>query len=114
MARWSKKIAALGAGATQANVLAGQIGNPPTRPSAILVRATASVAGVLATLIVGSRIIISDQELSAANRFPVNGQDEIMTPDAAMPGEMISLTFRNSGAAAADIFYSIDAPELTR
>jgi hypothetical protein len=112
MAKWSKKTAAVAAGAVVANVLQGLIGNPPVRPSAAQLAATASVAGVLCTLIIGTRIIVSDQELSSANRFPVRGQDEVTGWEGVYPGELISLTFRNGAAVAADIFWNVDAPEV--
>lgn len=110
MARWSKKHTAVAAGAsvTNATTLAGQVGNPPTRPSAMQLRATASGDTVLVTAYAGERVIVQEQELSSANRFPILGQDEVGGPVGVMPLEAVSLTFRNASAAARDIYWSVD------
>lgn len=91
------------ANAVSANVVAGKPNEILTRPSIVRLFATAENIGVNATLMVGNRTFLNDQEVSGANRFPRLNEDGVCEA-AGMPGDRILLTFRNTTAGALDAF----------
>lgn len=95
------------ANAVSLNVLAGKPHEFLTRPSIVRMFATAEAVGVNATLQVGSKSFFQDQEVSAANRFPIT-PDDFVVEAAGMAGDRILLTFRNTTAGALDAFSRIE------
>jgi hypothetical protein len=61
--------------------------------------AAAAAVGLNATLLAGERILVNDQPVSQANRFPIY-PDDFVTDDAGYPAERLSLRFRNTTAGA--------------
>ena len=110
--RWSKKhvTVATGTSVPNSSTLAGQTNNPPNRPSVGRFAAVASVAGVLFSLSVGSEILAQDQELMI--RPTTEGirllDDTILPSVGVMPGEAVTLSFRNTNAGPADITWLFD------
>lgn len=58
-----------------------------------------SAAGLNATLILGNEVVIDDQPISAANRFPVRPDDMLFQAGVAK-GEQCRLFFRNTTGGA--------------
>jgi hypothetical protein len=110
--RWSKKHLAIATGVTVPNssTAAGQTNNPPNRPSVARFAAIATVAGVLCTLVIGTEVILQDQELMIkATTSGIQLSDDIIAPAVGvMPGEAVSISFRNTNAGAADITWLFD------
>ena len=90
-----------------ANVLAGKAHEFLTRPSIVRAFLTGEIINIFATLQVGSKSFLQDQEVSAANRFPLT-PDDFVVEAAGMAGERILLTYRNAGAGAGDAFTRIE------
>ena len=90
-----------------ANVLAGKVHEFLQRPSIVRAFLTAEIINIFGTLQVGSKSFMQDQEISAANRFPVT-PDDFVVEAAGVAGDRILLTFRNSGAGPGDAFTRID------
>lgn len=95
------------ANATVANVLAGKPFEFVGRPSIVRVYCTSSAAGINATLLVGGVTAVNDQQISAANRFPIRPDD--MFVDAAAPaGSRLVLSFRNTTAGALTVISMVE------
>jgi len=60
---------------TSANLIAGDINEFLARPSVVSLFCTGSAAGLRAQLLIGKDVVIDDQEISAANRFPITPDD---------------------------------------
>lgn len=89
------------------NVLSGKIAEIVTRPSKVRFAAVAAAAGVNGTILSGSETLMEESALSAANRFPLDPDDVIIT-DAAMPSDRLSLVFRNTTAGAIVVQWFVD------
>jgi len=63
------------ADSTTANILDGKAEQYLTRNSALAFYIVAAAAGILATVLVGDTVVIQDQEISSANRFPIRPDD---------------------------------------
>ena len=93
---------------TQAdNVISGKVHEFVTRPSVIRISAAASAAGSRMTVLAGGRSLCQDQELSAANRFPIL-PDDIVTEGGAAPGDRIVVSVRNTTAGAITVNTKVD------
>jgi hypothetical protein len=112
MAIWSAKVAGVAAGAKTGNVVAGRIGNPPSRPCAVRIGVTASAAGMRVTIFIGGRVFLNDEEISSANRMPEVDKDLVVDGELANIAELISVEGRNASAGAVDLFYKVETREL--
>jgi hypothetical protein len=108
MPTWQAKVAAVAAAATVPNAVAGRIGNPPARPSACRIGLTASQAGFRVTVVIGERVFLNDEEISPANRMPERDKDVVVDGELVMPGEIVSVSGRNTAGTATDFFYLVD------
>lgn len=95
------------ANAVSTNVLAGKDEEFLGDNSMVRLYSVASAAGLHATFVVGDRIIINDQEISPANRFPTRDQDLLGEAGGAI-GDRLSLTFRNGTGGALTVDSLID------
>lgn len=95
------------ANAVSGNVLSGELFEFPPRPSAVTVMAVAAAAGLRATFSIGGNVIINDQPISAANRFPIQ-PDDIIVSEGAFAGERLFLEFRNTTGAAVTVDYKLN------
>jgi hypothetical protein len=106
-------VASNAANTTTANVLAGKtfefVG---ARPAGVTVAATGGGAGHHMTVQIGNRIIVDDEELSALTTYPKIPDDVVVAGEAAMPGERISVRFRNSTAGALVYGLAVDLDYL--
>lgn len=89
------------------NVLSGKIFEFVSRPSIVKLYATGSAVGLNVTLVIGTRVIIDDQEVNAQNRMPIV-PDDFFASGGAMPGERIKLSLRNTTVGAITAFTRLD------
>lgn len=87
-----------GANSTSANLMSGKIGEFVERPSSVRVGIVAAAVGMFGTVIIGGNVLLDDQEVSAANRFPTD-PDDIVVEVGAVPGDQIVVRIRNSTGA---------------
>ncbi len=81
------------------NVLAGKVYEFLPYDAEVRVAVVASAVGMRATVISGADILLDDQEVSAANRYPVDPDDYTLT-DIAAVGERLVVSLRNTTGAA--------------
>lgn len=106
MPRMTGQALTVAANSTSANVVAGQLYEFLQAPMPFLLAACSSAAGLNVTLIIGGVVIVNDQAISQANRFPILPDDVVTALKRAM-GRVI-LTFRNTTAGALTVNWSID------
>jgi hypothetical protein len=92
-------VRSVAASAVVANVLSGKTFEFVNEPSIIRAGIIASAVGMFATIIVGAETVLEDQEISAANRMPVD-PDDFAFEAGGIPGDRIVIKLRNSTAAA--------------
>lgn len=95
------------ANAVVTNVLTGKLHEFVERPSAVRLYATGSAVGLNATLVVGGRTVCQDQEVSAANRFPILPDDFVAEAGGAA-GQRILVSYRNTTAGAITAFTRVE------
>jgi len=93
--------------ATIQNVLAGKIFEFVQRPSVLRLYATASVVGLNVSFVVGSRVIVDDQEVNAQNRMPII-PDDLFAEAGARSGERIVVRLRNTTGGSITAFTRLD------
>ena len=90
---------AVAADVTTANLLAGDINEFLGRNSVVSLFCTGSAVGLRAQLLIGASVVIDDQPISDANRFPVT-PDDFLSRGGGTPGDRLTLRFRNDTAGA--------------
>lgn len=99
------------ANTTIANVLVGKSQEFLTRPSVLRFGLTASAVGLFTTIIVGNEVICEDQEISSANRSPLD-PDDYNYEASGMPGDRVIVKLRNSTAGALTGFTGVKVTPL--
>ena len=89
----------IAADSTSANLLAGDINEFLGRAAVISLFCTGSAVGLRAQLLVGQDVVIDDQTISDANRFPIT-PDDFLARGGGLPGDRLTLRFRNTTAGA--------------
>lgn len=98
----------IGAGATIANILAGQRYDRVPYAGAIgQFFASASVAGVTCELNVGGVSITPPAEANAENRMPLVPDDLLIGDWEALEGKLIQITAVDTAGAGANLFWKI-------
>jgi len=82
-----------------ANILAGKPFEFAAQPSIINIYIVGAAAGLHADVLIGGESIMSDEEVSAANRFPVTNED-LTARHGANAGDRIFIALRNTTGAA--------------
>ena len=82
---------------TSANLITGDINEFLGRNSIVSLFCTSDAAGLRVQLLIGSDVVIDDQQISAANRFPITPED-FMSRGVGMIGERLTLRFHNPTA----------------
>lgn len=95
------------ANATVQNVLTGKVHEFLSQPSVVRVYAAASAVGLNTSFLVGNESIVQDQEISAANRFPLV-PDDFVAESGGIPGDRIIISYRNTTAAAITAFTRVE------
>jgi len=85
------------ANATSANIMAGNLYEILQRPSIVEFGMVSSAQGILATVMLGSQVLMQDQEISGANRFPIIPDDWLLK-GVGRAGDKIYITLRNRTA----------------
>jgi len=103
-------IQTVAANATTGNILAGKQHEFATRPSLARVAIVAAAPGINATIVVGDQAIVNDQEMSGANRYPIDPDDYVFRiPIAAMDRVQIFLRNTTAGGLAVTTVVQLDA-----
>jgi hypothetical protein len=89
----------VGANAVVANAISGKTHEFVTEPSVVSYYGSAAAVALFSTLIIGTEIVVEDQELNAANRMPTIPTD-FVAQGGAFPGDRIVVKLRNSTAGA--------------
>jgi hypothetical protein len=79
--------------------MAGSLYEVLARPSIVEFGLVGSAAGLLATIMIGGEVLMQDQEISGANRFPIVPDDWILKA-AGRAGAKIYITLRNRTGGA--------------
>lgn len=82
------------ANTTSVNLLAGDINEFLGRNSVVSLFCTGSAVGLRAQLLIGSSVVIDDQSISDANRFPTT-PDDFLSRGGGTPGDRLTLKFHN-------------------
>jgi len=95
---------ALGANATSPNQAANTVLEYLRFRANLIMGAIAAANDLLnMTFIVGDEVIVNDQPISDAGRFP-EGPNDFIYNSGALPGDRIILTFRETGGVAGNFF----------
>jgi len=89
----------IAADSTSANLLAGDINEFLGRASVVSLFCTGAAVGLRAQLLIGQDVVIDDQTISDANRFPIT-PDDFLSRGGGLPGDRLTLRFRNTTAGA--------------
>jgi len=92
-------VRAVAANTTVDNILAGKIYEFAQYNAVASLLATASAVGLRASYIIGNEVQLDDQEVSAANRFPLN-PDDFLARGGALKGDRLVVRLRNTTEAA--------------
>ncbi len=87
------------ANSTSANVLAGKLYEFAPAAGMIELLVVAAAVGIFTTFVVGTQIVIDDQEVSGAGGFP-KASDDVLTVTPVLLNERLVLRHRNSTIAA--------------
>jgi hypothetical protein len=99
--------AVVAAATVSPNVISGQLHEILQRPSALRLSVNGSALGLYVTMIIGSMVVVQDQAVNAANRFPVL-PDDVLASAGGLAGEKLNVTFRNSTAGPLTAFWRVD------
>ena len=80
---------------TSVNLLAGDINEFLGRNAAVSLFCTGSAVGLRAQLLIGAAVVIDDQPISDANRFPIT-PDDFLSRGGGTPGDRLTLRFHNT------------------
>jgi len=92
-------VTSIAANATSANLLAGKTMEFLNEDSRVALFATGAAAGIFVTLMIGNEVLVDDQEISGANRFPLK-PDDFVDEGAGFGGDRLILRGRNSTGGA--------------
>lgn len=87
------------ANTTTLNQLAGDLYEFLPADALVTLLAAAAAVGLNASFHVGGALVLNDQAVSQANRFPINPDDQLLE-EGGMASERLFLTFRNTTGAA--------------
>jgi len=87
------------ANASSTNILTGKAEVYLTRNSGLSFYIVAAAAGILATILVGDSVVVDDQEVSSANRFPIR-PDDLFARAGGAGGDLVFVRLRNRTAGA--------------
>lgn len=95
------------ANATVQNVVAGKLAEFLGDPSRVALYATGSAVGLNFSILIGGESVVDDQEVSAANRFPVI-PDDFVAEGGGLAGDRIIVRVRNTTAGAITAFTRVE------
>jgi len=89
----------IGANSTSANLLAGDINEFLGRAAVVSLFCTGAAVGLRAQLLIGADVVVDDQPISDADRFPIT-PDDFLSRGGGLPGDRLTLRFRNTTVGA--------------
>lgn len=92
-------VQTVAANVTTGNIFAGNIFEFIQRASIVRFYIVGAGAGLNVDVLVGNESYVNDQEVTAANRFPIRNED-LLVEMGALPGERIVVRLRNTTGAA--------------
>jgi len=92
-------VRAVAANTRTANILAGKAFEFAAAPSIVNVYLVAGAVGLRADVLIGGESVVSDEEVSGANRFPQTDTD-LLVRHGANQGDRIFVALRNTTGAA--------------
>lgn len=98
---------AVAANSTVQNVLTGKLAEFLSEPSRIALYATGSAVGLNYSLLIGGESLLDDQEVSAANRFPLV-PDDFLAEGGGLAGDRIIVRVRNTTGAPITAFTRVE------
>lgn len=104
-------VRSVAANAVVENVLAGKIYEFAQSNSIASLLATASAVGLRISFMIGNEVQLDDQEISAANRFPLM-PDDFLTRGGALKSDRIVIRLRNTTAGAITAFTKLDLEQV--
>lgn len=93
------------------NVLSGKLHEFLGEDSAITLLAAASAVGARVTLLIGGESVIQDQEIGAANRFPIY-PDDFVAEGAGFQADRLLLSIRNTTGGAITVQTVVDTSAI--
>jgi len=93
------------ANASVANAFTGKSLEFVQQPSVLEFAIIAAAVGLFYTVLIGTEVIVEDQEAAATNRFGVY-PDDFVVQGAGLPGNRLVVKLRNSTGAAIIAFSS--------
>lgn len=100
-------VGSVAANTTTANLLAGKSQEFVAEPSIVTIGAAASAVGLNATVVIGTEVVVDDQEVSGINRMPQFPED-VLAEGGAFAGDRITVRFRNTTGGAITGFLKIN------
>lgn len=92
-------VQSVAANTTTANILAGKMREFLEEASIIRIGVGGSAVGLRCSLIVGSEVVIDDQEVPVVTTLPVF-PDQVIAEAGGFPGDRITLRLRNTTGGA--------------
>ncbi len=100
-------VQSVAANTTTPNILAGKANEFVAEPSVVTIGLAASAVGLHATVVIGTEVVVDDQEVSSINRMPQFPED-VMAEGGAFASDRITVRWRNSTAGAITGFAKIN------
>lgn|SRR5512136_554945 len=100
-------VQSVAANTTTGNILAGKQMEFVQEASILTIGINASAVGLLATVVIGSEVVVDDQEVSSINRMPQFPED-VLAEGGAFPGDRVTVRLRNSTGGAITGFTKIN------
>lgn len=92
-------VRSVAANARTVNILAGKPFEFVAQPSIINIYIVAAAVGLRADVLIGGESVMSDEEVSGANRFPQVNTD-LTVRHGGSPGDRLFIALRNTTGAA--------------
>lgn len=99
-------VQSVAANTTTANILAGKKDEFVEEASVVYLAAFGSAVGLRATLIIGSEVVVDDQELAVGTTLPKVPED-VIGQGGAFPQDRITLRLRNTTGGALTAYSKI-------
>ena len=92
-------VRSVAANTRTANILAGKAFEFVARPSIVNIYVVGSAVGLRADVLIGGESIMSDEEVSSANRFP-STESDLTVRHGGSPGDRLFIALRNTTGGA--------------
>lgn len=100
-------VQSVAANTTTANILAGKAMEFCAEPSIVMIGVNASAVGLRCSVVIGTEVVVDDQEVSSINRMPQFPED-VLAEGGAFGGDRITVRLRNTTGGALTGFTKIN------